>query len=175
MLLFNLVSILSIFPAMMAIDLRRRKGKWVDILCCIKVDQDKVLPTEVANPPRSPSAGPEGVVQGEPPPPYESVIGEGDGPRSEMRCLQRTGLCHMTLHHFVKYQYTPFLQNMAVKVRTAQYRINMANSNCAVTIGSENIDYTIFGQLQIQHLARKGRKKCCYYKEIRNAMCCNRL
>lgn len=45
LLFFNIVGIVTLFPAMMAIDLARRKNKRVDVLCCMKVNQDKIQPT----------------------------------------------------------------------------------------------------------------------------------
>lgn len=46
LLFFNIIGIITLFPAMMAIDLARRRHKRIDVLCCIKVNKDKIQPTQ---------------------------------------------------------------------------------------------------------------------------------
>lgn len=40
MLTFNLIAIMTVYPAIISIDLRRRKSGRRDICCCLKTNED---------------------------------------------------------------------------------------------------------------------------------------
>ncbi len=119
---------LTIFPAVMSIDLYRRQKKRVDVFCCIKINKDKIQPTKangfllnrsVSNQEPPPTAG-------DPPPPYDYSRQNGEAKEGKVdaegkhSCSDLFGFTHLTLHHFVKHVYTPVLKITAVKVSYSQ-------------------------------------------------------
>ena len=105
---FNLVSMLLIFPAFMAIDLRRVGGKKMDVLCCYKREEtdcgnvDKRPTLESGIPSMESLKSTNNLVDG-PPPSYETV-------------MDQTEPTKYTLSWFAEKYYAPFITRAPVKV-----------------------------------------------------------
>lgn len=116
LLFFNMICIITLFPAVIALDLERRKAKRVDILCCLSM-KDRILPERE-----------------ERPPPYESVYRPGAtnlskaksasngtsvasvSPHSAKKSRFESLKTNCSLEHFVSYVYGPFLEQWPVKI-----------------------------------------------------------
>lgn len=114
-LIFNLIAILTLFPAIMAIDLRRQRANRMDILCCVKWSNvgDTVVPQNSG---------------------YGATAPQMDnGYEMEKRAAAKNGVTSptsppvpvpqkksaykkFTLTHFVRDWYAPVIQNVWVKV-----------------------------------------------------------
>lgn len=116
LLTFNLIAIMTIYPAIIAMDLRRKKAGRRDVCCCVVSDE----PTEEQ--PTYESYGfdlsgslmsPAGELLHNKPQ-YHGLmsVGKGDGDDEEVEEVQP-----WTLRAFLRNYYIPFIKSPCVKVR----------------------------------------------------------
>jgi patched 1 protein len=106
LLIFNLIAMITMYPAMMALDLRRRQRGFIDLCCCVReLEHDKVQPPTVRNKKtfsKTPTLGQQA------PPPYSADS-------ASTTC--ETALSSFSLEGFLDNFYIPFITNGTTKVR----------------------------------------------------------
>lgn len=107
-----MIAIITMYPAMMAMDLRRRQRNFLDLCCCVQETEGE----EVEPPPvhrkhktfgKTPSLGQEA------PPPYEDLEASAD---SNSTTSSTKSLSAFSLQGFLVNHYIPFITKPSAKV-----------------------------------------------------------
>jgi patched 1 protein len=119
LLIFNLIAMITMYPAMMALDLRRRQRGFIDLCCCVREpEHDKVQPTTVH---KKKTFSKTSTLGHEAPPPYEDLETSADSASTN----SETALSSFSLQGFLVNFYIPFITNGTAKVRTVtRYCLN---------------------------------------------------
>jgi len=103
--MFNLVAILTLFPAAMALDLRRQRAGRVDLLCCLRGDPVYPKTSLGLSAPRTNY--------------YSGGTVQVDKKAVKAAPEDAAGACwnKLSLQHFVQTVFAPMLNKIYVKVR----------------------------------------------------------
>lgn len=158
LLFFNMFAIITFFPAIIALDLSRRKARRVDIFCCLSM-KDRVLPSR----------------EEERPPPYEQVYRGGTNLSKNKSNSNSTSVAsapakrsrlskiakNISLEHFVSQVYGPFLERPWVKVVVILFfagLVTIGGIGCAkTTLGLDLTDVIPKGTAAFDFLTARER------------------
>ncbi|CAP23390.2 Protein CBG03294 [Caenorhabditis briggsae] len=108
LLTFNFIAILTIYPAIISIDLRRKKAQRRDLLCCLYGDTREESYSMISKP-KIPSKRIIGA------PSEASIMQQFDG-ITQAQMASSDDPAPYSLHAFIRYYYIPFISRPACKV-----------------------------------------------------------
>uniref|UniRef100_A0A914XVY2 SSD domain-containing protein n=1 Tax=Plectus sambesii TaxID=2011161 RepID=A0A914XVY2_9BILA len=112
LLFFNMIAIMTMYPAMMAMDLRRRQRGYIDLCCCVHApeDEEEVKPPTVH---KKKTFSKTATLGQEAPPPYEDLEASAD---SNSTTSDTNSLSSFSLQGFLVNYYIPFITNVSAKI-----------------------------------------------------------